>query len=104
MDQVAFKIGDMVKVNALVMFEYDGLVKKLNRYELKDITGIIIGWTVRRTGIKTTEIDASGNWNLDSDPDDFHKVWMVVRVKKNQKYNIPFACLEEDLELIGRYQ
>jgi len=104
MEDTKFKIGDMVKVNAYILFEYDGKIKVINRYPIKPVTGIVNGWTIRRTGMKSREIDASGNWNLDSDIEDFHKVWIVTRTKDNQKYNIPLMCFEEDLELIGRYQ
>lgn len=97
------KIGDMVKIKAILLFEYEERKRVINRYEIEPILGIVNGWTVRRTGMKDIR-DSSDNWNLRSDIDDYHDVWIVTRLKDNQRYNIPLICFAEDLELVGRYQ
>lgn len=103
MDQ-EFRIGDKVRIKAILKFKYVGDEKVIERTEIKPVLGIVNGWAVRRTGKKTKEINTDGTWNLDSKIEDHHKVWIVTRTNKLQKYNIPLICFVEDLELVSRYQ
>jgi len=132
MSKQPFQIGDLVKVSGLVRIEYtnnldlDNLKpdvsivyspkstrtrKILLRYPVNEF-GIVVGWTVKRTGVYypghpnyssiNGYIDAEQAY-LDSSLHDYHKVWIIHLLNVGQRYRKSVIALEEDISLVERH-
>jgi hypothetical protein len=132
MKKQPFQIGDLVKVSGLVRLEYtddldlDNLKPDVSivyspksirnrrillRYPI-DQLGVVVGWTVKRTGIYYPGYAGDYSPNgyappeqayLDSNLTDYHKVWIIHLLNVGQRYRKSVIALEEDISLVERH-
>jgi hypothetical protein len=127
LEKQPFRIGDLVRVKAQVIFKYvypttylppnvtvirspeSKALKKpksLLRYPKNENTfGVVVGWTIRRTGLYS-------NYGMDDDFErgyliseaiDYFKVWQIELLNSGQRFTKLISCIEEDLEVVKRY-
>lgn len=89
--------------------KFTGTAKVLFKYDIKPSKGVIIGWTVKKTG-KYSPAQRGLSFrdgylppeqaSLDCDENDYHKVWVIHLFDAGQRYRKEIFVLEEDITLL----
>lgn len=89
--------------------KFTGTAKVLFKYDIKPSKGVIIGWTVKKTGKYSPAqrgLSSRDGYlppeqaSLDCDENDYHKVWVIHLFDAGQRYRKEIFVLEEDITLL----